>query len=203
MLTILLLLTLSADWPLLVASIQKQVVRLEMLTEGDGDEPGICSGVVLNAVSGWLLTAAHCVDHPVAKGFSMTVNGRHATAVKVNQILDLAVVKFDPKGEEAMTLAESTPPVGSELAIVGFPFGDDHLAVQFGRVAQVFNIKSKMLWLNADVLGGNSGGAVIDTQGRLIGLTSRVFYNGPSHLGGAVPIEAIAAFVKGYLPEKK
>src|SRR5204862_3263754 len=111
----LVLFALPPDWPALVASIDKQVVRFEMLTEGDG-EPGVCAGVVINATSGWLLTAAHCVDHPQTKGFSMTVNGRHANVVKVNTILDLAVVKFDPKGEQAMEIADGTPVLGAELA---------------------------------------------------------------------------------------
>src|ERR1041385_2925017 len=93
------LLLMAQDWTTRVQPTTKQVVRLEMLAEGQ-HEPGVCSGVVVNLDPSYLVTAAHCVDHPAAIGFSMTAAGRHAEIVKVNTVLDLAVVRFDAKDEQ-------------------------------------------------------------------------------------------------------
>lgn len=200
-LAIVLLLALT-DWSIVVKPALKQVVRLEMLREGESS-PGVCSGVVINETAGYVLTAAHCVEKPEKEGLSVTVNGRHADVVRVNRLLDLGVVRFDVKGEKEMALADSTPPIGTEVSIVGHAFGDAKLICQFGRIAQALNEPSQMIFLNADVIGGDSGGAVIDVDGKLVGITSRVYYNGPMHLGAAVPVESVRDFVKGYLPKAK
>jgi S1-C subfamily serine protease len=191
----------GTDWALIVPGAIKQVPRLEILKDGT-DKPGVCSGVVLNASSGFLLTAAHCVEGD-PKNLSITVNGRHAEIARVNRILDLAVLRFLVRKEEQMALAPETPPIGTEVAVVGFGFGIDKIAVQFGRVAQSLNRETGTLWINSEVLGGNSGGAVIDAQGRLVGMTSRVYYSTASSMGAAIPVEAIADFVEAYLPAKK
>jgi S1-C subfamily serine protease len=102
-----------------------------------------------------------------------------------------------------MPLAPETPPIGTEVAVVGFGFGIDKIAVQFGRVAQSLNRETGTLWINSEVLGGNSGGAVIDAQGRLVGMTSRVYYSTASSMGAAIPVEQIADFVEAYLPAVK
>lgn len=193
--------TVTTDWALVIRPALQQVPRLEILADG-AEKPGICSGVVLNTAAGFLLTAAHCVTGDPDK-LSVTVNGRHAEIARVNRLLDLAVIRFTVKGEQAMTLAPETPPIGTEVAVIGYGFGIDKLAVQFGHVAQSLNAETKTLWLNAEVLGGNSGGAVIDNQGRLIGMTSRVYYTTASSMGAAIPVEQIADFVTAYLPAKK
>lgn len=190
----------QVDWAAVVLPATKQVPRLEILKDGEED-PGVCSGVILNREAGFVLTAAHCVEgNP---GISLTVNGRHAVVARVNHLLDLAVVRVRLKDEQEMTLAPSTPPIGSEVAIVGFNFGVEKLAVQFGRVSQVLNAETKTLWIDGTMIPGQSGGAVIDQKGRLVGMTSRIFSSGPSRLGGAIPVEAIEDFVEPYLPEKR
>ena len=193
--------TFAADWSAIVKPAAKQVPRLEVLREGD-TKPSICSGVVLNADAGFLLTAAHCVSTTKDQDVSLTVNGRHAEVAKSNRLLDLAVVRFRVKDEQAIALASETPPVGAEVAVIGYAFGIEKIAVQFGRVSQALNDETKTLWLNVDLIFGDSGGAVIDEQGRLVGMNSRIYSNGPAHMASAVPIEQIADFVESYLPRK-
>ena len=190
--------TFATDWAQVVRPASRQVPRLEILR---GEDRGICSGVVLDADRGYLLTAAHCVPGKPEE-LSITVNGRHAEVARVNRLLDLAVLRFSPKAEQAMPLAPETPPIGSECAVVGFGLGVEKLAVQFGRVSQALNDETKTLWIDGVMLPGNSGGAVIDVQGRLIGMTSRTYYSGPSSVGAAIPIEQITDFVQQYLPKK-
>ncbi len=188
----------ATDWTAVVQPLTHQVPRLEILHE-DGTK-GVCSGVVINAERGFLLTAAHCVAGKPEE-MSITVNERHAQVARVNRLLDLAVLRFQPKDEVTMRLAERSPAAGTPAAMAGYSFAAAKLSLQFGHVAQTYNQETKTIWLNVTSIGGCSGGPVVDDHGRLIGMTSRVYYAGPSSMGAAIPVEAIADFVQPYLPK--
>lgn len=202
LIALLLTMPFVTDWSVIIKPAMKQVPRLEALHEGE-KIPMVCAAVVVNKDDGYAVTAAHCIEKPDAEGIAITVSGKHAEAVKVNRLLDVAVVKYDAKKDEQMELADATPAVGSEVAIVGYPFGDGKLAPTFGHISQVLNDESKQIWVNADLIFGDSGGALIDQQGKLVGLNSKILYNGPAHLGGCVPVEALREFLKPYLPTVK
>lgn len=191
----------AIEWVVVVQSAAKQVVRLEQL--GEGGRHRICSGVVIDRARGFVLTAAHCVAKPAREDAAITVNKRHAELVRVNTLLDLAVVKTALRSEEQIELAAITPPIGTDVAVVGYAFGDRKLIAQFGRIAQALNDDTNLIFINADVMGGDSGGALIDVQGRLVGITSAVYFSGPGHLGAAVRIEDVREFAEPYLPAKK
>jgi S1-C subfamily serine protease len=188
----------AAEWPAVVKPLARQVVRLEILEAGD-KQPGICSGAVINAAAGFVLTAAHCVE---GDDIAITVNGRHAELARANRLLDLAVVRFEAIDEQAIELAPATPEVGTEIAVAGYAFGIQKMAVQFGRVAQSLNDETKALWLNVDLIFGDSGGPAVDALGRLVGVNSRIYHNGPAHMAAVVPVESAREFVKQYLPVK-
>jgi len=80
----------------------------------------------------------------------------------------------------------------------GYAFGVEEIVYQFGHVAQTRNRETKALWVNMDIIFGDSGGGIFDAQGRLIGVTSFIYSRGPAHLGGAVSIEDVRAFVDDY-----
>jgi len=189
---------LATDWAPITAAMEASVKRIEMLAPSERD-PGICSGVVINVEAGFLLSAAHCVDE---KGVDLTVDGRHAEVARANRLLDLAVIRYQPrKGDRALALADKTPPMGSDVAVVGFPFGIEKVAAQFGRISQALNAETRTIWINVDLIFGDSGGPVIDPAGRLVGINSRIYHNGPAHLAAAVPVEVVRDFVEPYLPK--
>ena len=182
------------DWSGTLKPLLSAVPRLEMQdSEGGG---GLCSGVVINKDAGFVLTAAHCVDGEP----DLTINGRHGMVGRVNRILDLAVVRFNVKDEAEIEIADASPETGAEIAVVGYPFGIEKVAAQFGRVTQPFNQETKTIWVDAPIIPGNSGGAILDSNGRLVGITSRVYYSGPSVIGAAIPVEVINDFVEPYVP---
>ena len=189
----------QTNWGQAVVGLEKRVVRLEMMTE-DGDQ-GVCSGAVLNAVSGFVVTAQHCVDssdkHRLA---ALTVNGRHAEVVRQNKLLDIAVVRTELKGAASITIAAQTPIVGSEVAILGYAFGAKKLHMQFGRVSLPLDDDGALV-IDAMVIAGDSGGPTINAAGELVGLTSFIKYNGPMMLGYMVTAEKVKDFVEQYLPK--
>jgi S1-C subfamily serine protease len=192
----------ATEWSTVVKPALSQVVRIEVLKDGD-EHPTICSGVVLNATAGFVLTAAHCISGK-AEDISITVNGRHAELARVNRNakVEAAVLRFSPKKETAMPLAKESPEAGTDIAVLGFSFGVEKLVTQFGRIAQSYNEETGTIWLDANVIPGCSGGAIINVNGELVGMTSRIYYSGPSSLGAAIPVETLRDFVEQYLPAK-
>jgi S1-C subfamily serine protease len=191
----------AADWQAVVRETLPKVPRLEILDDGSGDQ-GVCSAVVFaidQSGEAEALTAGHCVK---GEHLTLTVNRRHAAVVLKNGLLDLAVVTFQAKGEQAIAFAANSPAAGAEVAIVGYPFGNSELAAQFGRVSQSWNPETKTLWANVDLIFGDSGSPLIDEQGRLVGINSRTYYAGPNgqmaHMASAVSIEDVADFVAAY-----
>ena len=188
----------APDWVTVIKPAFKQVVRLEMLRQG-AEGTGVCSAVVIHEINGFLLTAAHCVDKPQAESISITANGRHAEVVKVNALLDLAVLRTQLRGEKQIALADSTPEPGTPIAVVGYAFGWKALHPTFGYVSQNKSDETKGVKLNSDVIGGDSGGAVIDARGKLVAITSALNFWYSSGLAIGVPIETVREFAEPYL----
>ena len=188
----------ASDWSAVLDGVERKVLRLEMQGAA-APGPGICSGVVLNATAGFLLTAAHCVD---GKDVQVTVDGRHAAVTKTNRVLDLAVVRFSPRpSHRAVKLATDAPKMGTEVAVVGFPFGVEELHTQFGHVARQQD--EGELYVNADIIPGNSGGALLNPAGELVGVNVavRFAFGGAAHMGVAVALETLRDFAAEYLPK--
>lgn len=189
----------GSDWSGILKDAEKQVPRIEI---ADGGGKGICSGAVVQpepTLPPVVLTAAHCVS-PTAE---VTVNGRHASVAQFNHILDLAVLEFRVKKELVLPIAQTDPVLGSEVAILGFPFGSETFHAQQGIVAAPYDRECKCLKLNADVIPGDSGGAVVNSKGELVGLTAAIYFNGPAHLGAAVPLSVVKDFLDDYVEKAK
>lgn len=186
----------QTDWPAIIKQIHKQILRIEIK---QGDSSGICSGVVVNAPNGFLLTAAHCTGTIKTRDeTSITVDGRHAELARANEILDLASVRFSPRDYVTMPLAPETPPAGTEVAVIGFLLGSKHLHTQYGHISAKRNEDGAVV-IDSAILPGDSGGAIIDSQGRLVAMTNQ-YYQGTA-IGLAVPVEVLEDFVAPYLPK--
>jgi S1-C subfamily serine protease len=187
---------LAADWVPVVKDIERKVPRL--FVRWPNGDTGVCSAVFLNAETGFLITAAHCVE---GDGIHMTVGGRDAAVVRSNRILDLAVIRVAPnKYDVSCPLADSTPPRGTEVAIAGYAFGLTQLPVQFGRVSLPYLRDDGVQLVNVDVIAGDSGGALIDADGSLVGVVSAVLAAGPMHLAITIPVETIREYAGQYVP---
>ena len=200
--TALLALMLTADWPTIVKPLTDQTVRIEAQIDTEQETAHwLCSGVVIDADRGYVLTAAHCVNRPPTAVLTLTINRKHATLIKENRLLDIAVLQFDAKGEKAITLAETVPMTGEEVALVGFAYGRKQLYVQIGRVALPTDEDGRFV-VDVTTIRGDSGGPLINARGELVGIVSAIEYSG-GYLGSAVALDTVRSFVKAYLPKAK
>lgn len=194
----------AADWVTLAPIVAKHVPRVEIQKAG---QAGVCSAVVFDVDTdgfAYALTAGHCVSKASeSERIDLTVSGRNAAVLHSNAILDLAILKYRAKDDKPISLAPDTPAMGTEIAIVGFAFGVEELVMQFGRIAQSYNRESKSTWLNADLIFGDSGGAAVDSEGRLVGINSRIYTQGPAHIGAVVTVDQIRDYIDNFKATKK
>lgn len=150
-----------------------------------GGQPDLPPGVapegtaVAVASGGYLATALHVVD----RALSVTVrlpDGRHADAEVVGKdaASDLALLKIDAALPPLPYAPE--PALGDAVCAVGNQFGLG-LSVTCGVVSALhragtgFNPIEDFVQTDAVVNPGASGGALVDGQGRLVGLLSAIF----------------------------
>jgi putative serine protease PepD len=203
----------AIDFTDLYERVRPSVVRIttgdvdESLFERDSD--GLGSGVVVDA-DGHILTNFH-----VVRGFDeVTVtfsNGRTATAqvVGTDPGNDIAMVKVDADASDLQpaTLGDSGElRVGSLVAALGNPFGLDGTFTT-GIISGINrSLPSSangrpirgLIQTDAAVNPGNSGGALFDAQGRVIGINTAIENpngNGFAGVAYAVPINTPKRFL--------
>jgi len=149
-----------------------------------------CAGVLLD--DGSIATAYHCI----AGGFGARVTfpdrerGR-ARVVAADPARDLALLTTGDRRGPGLALGPA-PRVGDEVAVIGHPYassapggfleGTLRWSVGYGRIAAV---GSRSLQLDVTVGPGNSGGPVVDAEGRVIGIVSRRIGDGVGFAGRA------------------
>ncbi len=157
-------------------------------------EHGAASGVIATA-DGYVLTNNHVVDH--ADKVEVTLNdGRKfiAKVIGTDPKTDLAIVKIDAKGLPAIPFADSgAVEVGDVALAAGNPFGLGQ-SVTLGMVSATGRATMGLdyedfIQTDAAINPGNSGGALVDAQGRLIGINTAILSRGGGNdgVGFAIP----------------
>ncbi|MCC5887901.1 MAG: trypsin-like peptidase domain-containing protein [Gammaproteobacteria bacterium] len=153
------------------------------------------SGVIVG--DGHILTN----NHVIADADEILValaDGREAPAMVVgtDPETDLAVLKVDLEGLMAIHLAPTGDlRVGDVVLAIGNPFGigqtvSSGIVSALGRHGLSANAPYEdFIQTDAAINPGNSGGALVDAQGRLVGVNSMIFSrSGGSHgIGFAIP----------------
>ena len=177
------------------------VVHLE-ITSDNIFAGGVGSGVIFDS-SGFILTAAHVVESVVNGEAELTVrlaNGDRlpGEVAGSDPDSDVAVVRVERSGLIAAELALDAPPrVGQLVVAVGSPWGLES-SVTSGVISATDRIVEGRLLVQSDAVlyPGNSGGALADRYGRLIGVNVSIFTDSTSFesvefqgVGFAVPID--------------
>lgn len=192
---------------LAVVNITTQVLRSSFFY-GIYPEEGSGSGFVFD-LQGHIITNYHVVedaDEIVAsfgEGLEMP-----ARVVGIDPPNDLAVIKVDelPPGVEPIELGDSdTLQVGQRAIAIGNPFGQFERTLTVGVVSAVNRmidldgerVLRGVIQTDASINRGNSGGPLLDSQGRLIGVNTAIFSpSGTSAgVGLAIPVNKLKRVV--------
>lgn len=138
------------------------------------------SGVIVDP-AGYLLTNNHVI-HAADEIVVQLQDGRDATAqiVGVDYENDLAVLKIELDNLQSISLNPShTPRVGDIVLAIGNPFGMGQTVTQgiisaTGRHGLNINAFENFIQTDAAVNPGNSGGALIDVEGNLLGVNTAI-----------------------------
>ncbi|PTI89188.1 S1C family serine protease [Staphylococcus warneri] len=169
----------------------------------------IGSGVVYKKVgdSLFIMTNAHVVGNKdkqkITFGNNKSVQGK---VISTDKWSDIAVIKAKSADNsvKAITIGNSNHlVVGEPIIVVGNPLGvdfkesvsdgivsglDRHVPVDIDK-DDSYDVLMKAFQINAPVNPGNSGGAVVDRDGKLIGIVSlKIDMNNVEGMGFAIPI---------------
>ena len=156
---------------------------------------GLGSGVIVTE-DGYILTNNHVVDS--ADSVQVTLpDGREFTAKVVGKDpkSDLAVVKVDATGLPAVTLSDSDKiEVGDFVLAIGNPFGigqtvTSGIVSATGRSTHGLDYED-FIQTDAAINPGNSGGALVDLNGRLVGINTAILSRsgGNQGIGFSIPV---------------
>jgi serine protease Do len=150
-------------------------------------EHGLGSGVIVTK-DGYILTNDHVVDN--ARQVKVTLpDGRQFTARVVGRDpkTDIAVVKIDADHLPTVLMADSGKvKVGDVVLAIGNPFGvgetvTEGIVSAKNRGGMGIEHYEDFIQTDAAINPGNSGGALVDIDGRLIGINTAIM----SHSGGS------------------
>ncbi len=161
------------------------------------------SGVIVDP-AGYIVTNFHVVNGARSISVHLT-DGRvpSATIVGADDITDLAVLKIDEPNLIAAEWGDSDElQVGDLVWALGSPFGLER-SFTFGIISSksrrsgslaARNLYQEYLQTDAAVNPGNSGGPLINIEGKVIGINAAIF--GPSYQGISFAIPSSVARVQ-------
>jgi serine protease Do len=158
---------------------------------------GLGSGVIVST-DGFILTANHVVEGADEILIGLTTGTRKYHAQKIGGDLgtDIALLKVDgPKDLHAVEFADSDKARPGDIVLaLGAPYGLQQTVTSgiisaVGRGGMGIVDYENFIQTDAAINMGNSGGALIDTQGRLVGINSAIFSRsgGNQGIGFAIP----------------
>jgi Do/DeqQ family serine protease len=168
-------------------------------------ETSLGSGVLVGA-DGVIVTNNHVVE--AGDEFRVVLHDRRefdAKLVMHDERTDLAVLKIDVGGQKLPTLPFADTrglQVGDLVLAIGDPFGVGQTVTSgiisaLARTDVGVSDYSSFIQTDASINPGNSGGALVDMQGRLVGINSMIYSkNGESNgIGFAIPAEMVKRVV--------
>jgi serine protease Do len=157
---------------------------------------GLGSGVIVSP-DGYILTANHVVSgaDEIMVGLGTDLRKYKANKVGTDPGTDVALLKIDEKNLPAMTFADSDKARAGDIVLaIGNPFGLRQ-TVTMGIISAVGRggigivDYENFIQTDAAINMGNSGGALVDTEGRLLGINTAIFSRsgGNQGIGFAIP----------------
>jgi S1-C subfamily serine protease len=146
-------------------TLAQRVIRSVVLiqTSSEVHPQGVCTGFVVNSAAGEVLTANHCTEDNGVPVDEMLVDGEPSYVIRTDG--NFSLVHSRPMEKPPLELRDEPIPNGSEVVTTGYAYG--HL-VEFTR--HVAAHEGGDIYLDGPLAPGMSGGPVVDTHNRVVGL---------------------------------
>ena len=155
------------------------------------------SGVIIDARNGYILTNNHVVEDATSIDVGIA-DGRHLSGTLIGRDpgTDLALIKVAPENLPSIRIGNSDKVrVGDLVVAVGSPFGLEGTATA-GIISAVMRTEigheafEDYFQIDAQINRGNSGGALVNARGELIGINTVIAGGGGQAytIGFAIPI---------------
>ena len=201
------------DFPPIIAEIMPSVVAVttEMVVTSFFDQyiqSGAGSGVIIDAVEGYIVTNNHVVDG--ARSIQVELHdGRtfSATVVGTDFLTDLAVLKIDAVNLPYAPWGDSSQLVlGDWVLAIGNALGEG-ISASEGIVSRIDiaiivegNTLRGLVQTTAPINPGNSGGPLVNMLGQVIGITSaKIATVGVEGMGYAISSNTVKPIVEGLI----
>jgi serine protease Do len=157
---------------------------------------GLGSGVIVSP-DGYIITANHVVSgaEEIMVGLGTELRKYKAKKVGTDPGTDVALLKIEEKNLPAITFADSEKARAGDIVLaIGNPFGLRQTVTMgiisaVGRGGVGIVDYENFIQTDAAINMGNSGGALVDTEGRLLGINTAIFSRsgGNQGVGFAIP----------------
>src|SRR5205814_7457515 len=157
---------------------------------------GLGSGVIVSP-DGYIITANHVVSgaEEIMVGLGTEIRKYKAKKVGTDPGTDVALLKIEEKNLPAITFADSDKArAGDVVLAIGNPFGLRQTVTMgiisaVGRGGMGIVDYENFIQTDAAINMGNSGGALVDVEGRLLGINTAIFSRsgGNQGIGFAIP----------------
>jgi Do/DeqQ family serine protease len=166
-------------------------------------QQSVGSGVIVDAERGLIVTNTHVISQGADIVVTLADRRRfNASLVGSDEATDIAVLGIDARELTAMSYGDSTKlQVGDFVVAIGNPFGLGQTATlgivsALGRGLDIEGYED-FIQTDASINPGNSGGALLDLQGRLMGVNTAIVSPGGGNvgIGFAIPAEMVRSVV--------
>lgn len=195
------------------ANCSKSVVGIRTTTSvvsffgGTSEATGEGSGIIYTD-EGYIITNYHVIENAVTSSKASKIevflnnantDGYEASVVGYNISSDLAVLKINAKGLTKIEIGNSDGlSVGQYVVTIGAPGGLEFMgSVTYGIISGLNRVVSSdskigLIQTDAAINPGNSGGALLDENGKLIGVnSSKIVSEEFEGMGFAIPVNSV------------
>lgn len=175
------------------------------------------SGFILSS-DGYILTNYHVIESSDSIKVTMhDGSGYDAQLIGYDESNDIAVLKVEAEGLSPVVLGDSdNMNVGDSVLAIGNPLGELTFSLTSGVISALDrqvtlsgNVTMELIQTDCAINSGNSGGALFNMYGEVIGITNAKYSSGSSgasidNIGFAIPINSVLGIVesiieKGYI----
>ena len=160
------------------------------------------SGVIIDSESGYVVTNHHVIENADQIRVRLD-DGRsfEAKVVGADPEADVAVIQIPAQGLKAINMGDSDLlRVGDFVVAIGNPFGLSQTATSgivsaLGRSGLRIESYEDFIQTDASINQGNSGGALVNLRGELIGVNTAILARGGGNvgIGFAIPVNMVVS----------